>query len=62
MNASPASAAHASFFSYAGTDCDPDLSLPPHTAPRSAPLWMLALSSACLGAAVGRLSTRRLTA
>ncbi|KUG61730.1 hypothetical protein AVL61_02170 [Kocuria rosea subsp. polaris] len=59
MNASPASAAHASFFSYTGTDCDPDLALPTHADTRSAPLWVLAVSSACVGAAMGRLSTRR---
>ena len=56
MNATSASAAHASFFSYAGTDCDPDLSLPAHAPARTTPLWMLAV---CLGAALGRLSTRR---
>ncbi|MEX5271974.1 hypothetical protein [Kocuria sabuli] len=59
MNASPASAAHASFFSYTGTDCDPDLALPAHGAPRTTPLWVLAVSSACAGAAVGRLTARR---
>jgi hypothetical protein len=59
MNASPASAAHASFFSYTGADCDPDLRLPAHAPSRSTPLWVLAVSSACVGAAVGRLSTRR---
>ncbi|MFW6186755.1 MAG: hypothetical protein ACOC84_01965 [Actinomycetota bacterium] len=59
MNATSASAAHTSFFSYAGTDCDPDLSLPAHAPARTTPLWMLAVSSACLGAALGRLSTRR---
>lgn len=59
MNASPASTAHASFFSYTGTDCDPDLTLPAHTTARTTPLWVLAVSSACLGAAVGRLSARR---
>lgn len=59
MNASPASTAHASFFSYTGADCDPDLALPPHTAARTTPLWVLAVSSACVGAAVGRLSARR---
>ena len=59
MNASPASTAHASFFSYAGTDCDPDLALPARTAVRSTPLWVLAVSSACIGAAMGRFSARR---
>lgn len=59
MNASPAFAAHASFFSYTGTDCDPDLALSPHPAVRATPLWVLAVSSACVGAAVGRLSARR---
>lgn len=59
MNASPASAAHASFFSYQGTDCDPDLSLPPQAGPHATPLWVLAVSSACLGAALARLSARR---
>ncbi|MFI7580405.1 hypothetical protein [Kocuria kalidii] len=58
MNASPASTAHASFFSYTGADCDPDLALPAHTAARPAPLWVLAVTSACVGAAVGRLSAR----
>lgn len=58
MSASPASAAHASFFSYTGTDCDPDLTLPAHSTPRTTPLWLLAVSSACVGAAVGRLSAR----
>jgi hypothetical protein len=59
MNATPASAAHASFFSYTGADCDPDLTLPVPAAHRTGPLWMLAVSSAALGAAVGRLSARR---
>ena len=59
MNASPASTAHVSFFSYTGTDCDPDLALPALTAPRTTPLWVLAVSSACVGAALGRLSARR---
>ncbi|MEX5237015.1 hypothetical protein [Kocuria arenosa] len=59
MNTSPASTAHASFFSYTGTDCDPDLALPPHAGTRSTPLWVLAVSSACVGAAMGHLSARR---
>lgn len=59
MNASPASTAHASFFSYTGADCDPDLALPTHAAVRATPLWLLAVSSACVGAAMGRLSARR---
>lgn len=59
MNAGPASAAHTSFFSYTGTDCDPDLALSAPAAPRATPLWVLAVSSACVGAAVGRLSARR---
>lgn len=59
MSPSPASAAHASYFSYTGTDCDPDLSLPPHAQHRATPLWVLAVSSAFVGAALGRLSARR---
>lgn len=59
MIATPASAAHATFFSYTGADCDPDLSLPPQPGHRTPPLWMLAVSSACVGAALGRLSARR---
>ena len=52
-------AAHASFFSYTGTDCDPDLHRPPPLDRRPTSPWVLAVISACAGAAVGRLSIRR---
>ncbi|ALU39214.1 hypothetical protein AS188_04970 [Kocuria flava] len=59
MTTAPAYAAPATFFTYTGADCDPDLSLPPQREHRATPLWVLALSSAAVGAAVGRLSVRR---
>lgn len=52
-------AAHASFFSYTGTDCDPDLHRPTSLDRRPTSPWVLAAVSACAGAVVGRLSIRR---
>ncbi len=59
MNHTAPSAAPASFFDYTAIDCDPDLSRPLHQHRRSTPLWVLAVSSACVGAVVGRVSARR---
>jgi hypothetical protein len=60
VNHTAPSPAPAIFFDYTAIDCDPDLSRPQHRHRRTAPLWALAVSSACVGAMVGRAAARRL--
>ncbi|TDL40997.1 hypothetical protein [Kocuria rosea] len=60
MNHTATPPAPAIFFDYTAIDCDPDLSRPLHRHRRTAPLWALAVSSACVGAMVGRVTARRL--
>lgn len=59
MSSAPATAAHVSYFKYTGDTLDPDFSAgrnrPQH---RSAEMWTLAISAACVGAALSRILSR----
>ena len=55
----PATAAHVSYFKYTGDTLDPDFSFHGRTGhSRAAEMWTLAISAACVGAALSRLFAR----
>ena len=59
MTHAPATAAHVSYFTYTGDTMDPDFSpraTDGHS--RTAEMWTLAISAACVGAALSRIFTR----
>ncbi|WP_206479228.1 MULTISPECIES: hypothetical protein [Kocuria] len=58
MNA-PATAAHVAYFEYAGDTLDPDICPNGRIGhSRSAGMWTLAISAACVGAALSRIVAR----
>ncbi|MCT1801304.1 hypothetical protein M3B51_00675 [Kocuria carniphila] len=59
MSNEPATAAHVSYFKYTGDTLDPDFSAGSSKIEnRSAEMWTLAVSAACIGAALSRILTR----
>ncbi|KUG61727.1 hypothetical protein AVL61_02155 [Kocuria rosea subsp. polaris] len=58
MNHTAPSTASAFSIDCTAIDCDPDLSRPQGPHRSTAPLWVLAVSSACIGAVVGRVLAR----
>ncbi|GAB2602579.1 hypothetical protein GCM10009696_04940 [Kocuria himachalensis] len=59
VNHTTPSTAPAFFVDYTAIDCDPDLRRPLDRDRSTVPLWVLAVSSACVGAVVGRVAARR---
>ena len=59
MSNAPATAAHVSYFKYTGDTLDPDFSAGhDRHQHRSAEMWTLAISAACVGAALSRILSR----
>ena len=59
MGHAPATAAHVSYFKYTGDTLDPDFSPNGRIGhSRSAGMWTLAISAACVGAALSRIFAR----